>query len=612
MATTAMRPIADLGTRTRVIVMAGTLLGMFTSAMDQTVVSTSMPRIIADLGGFGLFSWVGTGFMLASTVTVPIVGKLSDMYGRKPFYMLGIALLMFGSALCGMSQNVEQLIAFRIIQGFGAGMIMSVAFAIIGDVFPPSERGRWAGLMTGVFASASVLGPLIGGSLTDHASWRWAFYINLPLGTLALTVLAFGMPYIRPSGKPSVDYRGLVLLCASVTPMLLAFSWAGSRYEWVSPQIIGFLGWAILGVVLFTYFELRTEEPLLPMHLFKNRVFSVSALVTLITGFAMMGSLFYIPLFVQGVIGSSATNSGLVTVPMMIAMAISSAITGQVMSRLGRYRVLGVIGLSTMVAGMAILSQLDVTSSRRDVTMAMIVFGVGLGASMPLFMLAVQNAVEYRVMGIATSTMQFLRSVGGTMGVAIMFTVIQSHYHDGLAEHVPPPVQLAQVLLAGDEEQEQRPTLCRRPGLDHPHPFAGGVQAAQVVRDLGVVGDLVIGPGLEAKDVCRPGDLGEQREGGRELCGESDRGDAAGPGDHTDRPHQVGGANVTRCRCLTTPCAVYTLTSLWAFGPSPTATAACGKCGTGRPASGSSHPDQTTPARRGWSHRLGMRKTRSS
>jgi len=436
-----MRSISEMSTRTKVIVMAGTLLGMFTSAMDQTVVSTSMPRIVADLGGFGLFSWVGTGFMLASTTTVPIVGKLSDLYGRKPFYMLGIFLLLFGSALSGMSQSIEQLIAFRIIQGFGAGMIMSVAFAIIGDVFTPAERGKWAGLMSGVFASASVLGPLIGGGLTDHASWRWAFYINLPLGGVALAVLFFGMPHVRPISKPHVDYRGIALLCATVVPLLMAFSWAGDRYEWLSPQVIGFFGWAIAGLALFTYFEMRSEEPILPMHLFKNRVFAVSCLVTLISGFAMMGSLFYIPLFVQGVIGSSATNSGLVTVPMMIAMAIASAITGQILSRFGRYRIPAVIGLSLMVVGMVILAQVDVNSSRRDVTLAMIVFGAGLGASMPLFTLAVQNAVEYRVMGIATSSMQFFRSVGGTMGVAILFTIIQAHYHDGLAETVPPQVQ---------------------------------------------------------------------------------------------------------------------------------------------------------------------------
>lgn len=434
-------PISDMGTRTKVIVMAGTLLGLFTSAMDQTVVGTSMPRIIADLGGFGLFSWVGTGFLLASTTTVPIVGKLTDLYGRKPFYMAGIFILIAGSALSGMSQNVEQLIAFRVIQGLGAGMIMGIAFAIVGDVFTPAERGKWAGLMSGVFASASVLGPLIGGTLTDHVGWRWVFYVNLPLGGLALAVLFFGMPNIRPVLKPRLDYRGMALLIATVVPLLMAFSWAGSRYDWASPQVIGFLCWASAALVLFTYAELRTEEPLLPMSLFRNRIFTVSALVTLISGFAMMGSLFYIPLFVQGVIGSSATNSGLVTMPMMIAMAGASAISGQLMSRFGRYRLLGVLGLLVMAGGMYMLSQMDVNARTRDATYAMIVFGVGLGTSMPLFMLAVQNAVPYRYMGISTSTMQFLRSVGGTMGVAIMFSLIQAQYSSGLAQNVPETVR---------------------------------------------------------------------------------------------------------------------------------------------------------------------------
>ncbi len=445
-----MQPLSEMGTRTKVLVMIGTLLGMFTSAMDQTVVSTSMPKVIADLGGFGLFAWVGTGFMLASTTTVPIVGKLSDLYGRKPFYMLGIVTLLVGSGLCGLSQNVEQLIAFRIIQGFGAGMIMSVAFAIIGDVFTPAERGRWAGLMSGTFASASVLGPLIGGTLTDHASWRWAFYINIPMGTIALLVLFFGMPHVRPISRPKIDYWGIVLLCATVVPLLLAFSWAGNRYDWVSPQVIGFLMWAVAGLALFTFAEMRSEEPLLPIHLFKNRVFLVAALVTLISGFAMMGSLFYIPLFVQGVIGSSATNSGLVTMPMMIAMTFASIGGGYMMSRWGRYRLLGVGGLVVMAIGMVFLARLDVHSQRSDVTLAMVVFGVGLGASMPLFMLAVQNAVDYRFMGVATSTIQFLRSVGGTMGVAIIFSIIQSQYHQGIAQTVPAQVQqqpqLAQAL----------------------------------------------------------------------------------------------------------------------------------------------------------------------
>jgi EmrB/QacA subfamily drug resistance transporter len=432
-----LRPIAEMGNRTKFIVMAGTMLGLFTSAMDQTVVSTSMPRVIADLGGFGLFSWVGTGFMLASTATVPVVGKLTDIYGRKPFYMAGIFILILGSALCGSAQNVEQLIAFRVIQGLGAGMIMGIAFAILGDVFTPAERGRWAGLMSGVFASASVLGPLIGGTLTDHVHWRWVFYINLPLGAIALTVLFLGMPNIRPPGNSKLDYRGVVLLLATVVPMLLAFSWAGSRYDWVSPQVIGLLTWAAACLIVFTYAELRTDEPLLPMSLFRNRIFAVAALVTFISGIAMMGSFFYIPLFVQGVIGASATNSGIVLMPMMIAMAIASAISGQLMSRLGRYRIQGIVGLALMVFGAFFLAQLDVDSTRRDVTFAMIFFGIGLGTSMPLFMLAVQNAVPYRFMGISTSTMQFLRSVGGTFGVAIMFSLIQAGYHDKLTTAVP-------------------------------------------------------------------------------------------------------------------------------------------------------------------------------
>jgi len=436
-----IRSISEMSGRTRAIVMAGALLGLFTAAMDQTVVGTSMPRIIGSLGGFGLFSWVGTSFMLTSTTTIPIVGKLTDMFGRKPFYMAGVAILILGSALAGSSQSIEQLIAFRAVQGLGAGMIMGIAFAIVGDVFPPAERGKWAGLMSGVFASASVIGPLIGGTLTDHVHWRWVFYVNLPLGALTLLVLFFGMPAIRPAVRPRLDYRGIVLLMATVVPMLLAFSWAGSRYEWLSPQIVALLSWTGVALTVFTYAEMRTEEPLLPMSLLKNRIFIVSALVALITGMAMFGSLFYIPLFVQGIMGSSATNSGLVTMPMMIAMAGSSAISGQIMSRLGHYRILGLTGLLILVAGAYLLSRMDVSSTNAEATRAMIVVGVGLGASIPLYMLAVQNAVPYRFMGISTSTLQFLRAVGGTMGVAILFSLVQSHYSSNLQTTIPPALR---------------------------------------------------------------------------------------------------------------------------------------------------------------------------
>ena len=475
----AMQPIAELDTRTKVLVIAGTLLGLFTAAMDQTIVATSIPKIVADLGGFGLFSWVGTGFLLASTTTVPIVGRLSDMYGRKPFFMLGIVLLLLGSALAGSSQSIEQLIAFRVIQGFGAGMIMAIAFTIVGDVFPPAERGRWMGLMAGVFAAASVLGPLIGGTLTDHADWRWVFYINLPMGGVALALLAYGMPRLRPATTPKMDYRGIVLLCATTVPMLLAFSWAGNRFDWVSPQIIGLLAWSVAALTLLVYTELRTEEPLLPMQLLKNRVFTVSGIVALLTGFAMMGSLFYIPLFVQGVLGASATNSGLVTMPMMIAMALAAGIAGQVMSRVGKYRVIGVFGLIVMVIGMAILSMVDASSSRSDITLAMIIFGIGLGTSIPLYTLAVQNSVPYRVMGVSTSTMQFLRSVGGTMGVAIMFSVIQVQYHDGVEENVPAVVR----------EQEQLSQALEDPQFLLNPQALGQVESA--FAEFGVVGEAL-------------------------------------------------------------------------------------------------------------------------
>jgi EmrB/QacA subfamily drug resistance transporter len=462
-APSGVQSFSVMSTRTKVVVMAGTLLGLFTAAMDQTMVSTSLPHIVASLGGLGLFPWVFTAFMVTSTTTVPIVGKLTDLFGRKPFYIAGVAILLIGSMLSGSSQSMEQLIAFRAVQGLGAGMIMGIAFAIIGDVFPPSERGKWSGLMTGVFASASVIGPLIGGTLTDNVNWRWVFYINLPMGSIALLVLFFGMPALRPAARPKLDYRGTVLLMATVVPALLAFSWAGSRYDWLSPQIIGILTWATVATVMFTYAEVHTEEPLLPMGLFRNRIFAVSAVVTFLTGIGMFGSLSYIPLFVQGVIGTSATNSGLVTMPMMIAMAIASAIAGQIMSRLGHYRILGVVGLTVMVAGMYLLAQMDASSSTFIARRNMVILGIGLGMSLPLFMLAVQNAVSHRVMGIATSTMQFLRAVGGTMGVAIMGSLINSTLSSELVANTPsqvsenaPPTLLDQLhnpqfLLSPDQ-----------------------------------------------------------------------------------------------------------------------------------------------------------------
>lgn len=433
-----IRSMAELSVRTKAIVMLGTLLGLFTAAMDQTIVATSLPRIVADLGGIGLFPWVFTAFMVSFTVTVPIAGKLTDIYGRKPFYMGGIVILLLGSALAGSAQSMEMMIAFRAVQGLGAGLILSIAFAIIGDIFPPAERGKWNGLFSGVFATASVAGPLIGGYLTDNIDWRWVFYVNLPLGGIAITTLLVGMPSLRPARhKAKLDYRGAALLISSVMPLLLALSWAGSRFDWMSYQIIGLLVAAGTMCAAFIWSQRRAEEPLMPPQLFQNPIFTVSIAVVFLSGLVMFGAIAFVPLFVQAVAGTSATDSGLITMPMMIAVAISSAIAGQIISRLGRYRLLGIAGLSVMALGTYLFSQMDAGTSRLVVTRNMVIFGLGLGTSLPLFLLVVQNAVSFSFLGVATSSVQFFRSMGGTMGVAIMGSLVNAGLATKFMEQVP-------------------------------------------------------------------------------------------------------------------------------------------------------------------------------
>lgn len=434
----------ELTQRTKVIIVGGTMLGLFVSAINSTVVSTAMPRIVAHLGGLNLYSWVFTSFMLASTSAIPIVGKLSDLYGRKPFFMGGIALFMIGSGLSGASQTMIQLIIFRGIQGVGGGTIMTSAFAIIGDLFPPSERGKYAGLFSGAYGLASVVGPTIGGFITDNLSWRWVFYVNIPFGLLALVVLAWGMPWGRPRGdRLPVDYWGVAALVLAVVPMLLAFVWAGDQYAWSSPQIVGLLAFAAFMVVVFAWLESRAADPILPLGLFQNRVFVVSAVVVFLTGMGMFGSITYLPLFVQGVIGASATNSGLVITPMMVGIMAASAVSGQLLSRLGRYRLLGTLGVAVMAFGMFLLTRMDIATSRGDTVRNMVVVGIGLGITMPIFGIAVQNALPFRLLGVVTSSVQFFRQVGGLIGVAIFGTLMSTHVRANLASELPPEVRSA-------------------------------------------------------------------------------------------------------------------------------------------------------------------------
>ena len=455
--------ISLMDTRTRALVMAGCLLGIFTAAMDQTIVGTALPQVVADLQGLQHIAWVFTAFMVTSTTTVAVVGRLSDLFGRKPFFLLGVAILVLGSALAGLSQSMTQLIIFRGIQGFGAGMIMATAWAIIGDVFPPAERARWTGVMTGVFAVASVIGPLLGGWITDNLSWHWVFYVNLPLGALALVVFVLVMPSVRPqSVHRSLDRLGMSVLVIAVVPLVLAFSWGGSQYDWLSPEVVGLMALAFVATLVFLRVERDAVEPIIPLSLFRSSIFAVVIAVTFLTAMGMFGSVSYIPLFVQSVIGTSATNSGLVTMPMMLTMSITSAAVGQVLARTGRYRIFLVVGLAVMTLGMFMLAQMDVHSSRGEATRDMVVLGIGLGAVMPILMLVALNTTSHQMLGVTTSTIQFMRSVGATLGVALMGSLLNSRLQSELVSQTPSEV--TQNVPASLLQSLQDPEILRDAG----------------------------------------------------------------------------------------------------------------------------------------------------
>jgi len=420
------------------------MLGMLLSALDQTVVGTAMPRIIADLNGTKLYSWVFTAYMLTSTTAVPIVGKLSDMYGRKLFLMIGIAIFLAGSALSGTSTTMVQLIAFRAVQGVGGGFIFSGAFAIIGDLFAPAERGKYAGLMSGVFGLASIIGPLVGGFITDNLNWRWVFYVNLPLGLGVLVLLFFVLPAMRmPHRNQRVDYLGATALIACIAPMLLGFSWAGVDYPWGSPQVIGSLSLSAIMLCVFVLVELRAAEPIIPLSLFRRPVFTVVFVVTGLTGAGMFINSVLIPLFMQGVLGASATNSGLVLMPMTLGIVIGSTLGGQLVSRTGRYRFIIAGGIAIAIAGVYLLSTMTPSTSRMVASSYMFVVGFGLGFTMPTLVIAVQNAFSFEVLGTVTSMITFARSVGGTIGIAIFTSLMTSRLSGEVDARMPADVPAA-------------------------------------------------------------------------------------------------------------------------------------------------------------------------
>ena len=445
-------------------VLSALMLTMLLAALDQTIVSTALPKIIDDLRGFTLYTWVVTSYLLAETAVIPIIGKLSDQFGRKWFTIAGVVIFLIGSMLSGASQTMIQLVLFRGVQGIGAGFLFALIFTLIGDIFTPAERARWQGLFSGVFALASVIGPTLGGWITDTTTWRWVFYVNLPLGIVALAMLFFWLPAnislrsSRYSGREAlrrIDVVGAVTAVGATVCLLLGLTWGGQTYPWSSALVIGILVAAGALYVAFFVAERHAVEPILPLDLFKNQVFATGALLSLTVGMAFFAVVIYLPLFIQAVLGQSATNSGAAITPLTLSMAAGAAIIGQVVSKVGRYQVISIIGAVVMTFGVFLLTRMDSSTGLGIVTRNMIVVGVGLGTLQPVLTLAVQNAIPRTRLGVGTSAVTYLRTTGQTLGVAVIGSVVNNTLTTEVARRLPPQARQlpAPALQAATNEQ---------------------------------------------------------------------------------------------------------------------------------------------------------------
>jgi len=410
------------------------MLGMFLAALDQTIVSTALPTIVGDLGGLNHLSWVVTSYLLASTVSTPLYGKLGDMIGRKPVFLAAILIFLAGSLLAGLSQSMGELIGFRALQGAGAGGLIVSAQAIIADIVPPRERGRYIGLIGGVFAIASVAGPLLGGFIVDNLSWRWVFYVNMPVGAVAVLIVITRLHLHTPSRRHRLDLAGAALLSAGVAALTLLTTWGGNEYAWSSPAIIGLGIAGVAALAVFGWWETRAAEPIIPLALFRSSVFSVASAMSFTIGMAMFGAIVFIPLFLQIVYGASPTSSGLRLLPLMFGLLAASIVSGRIISRVGRYRAFPIAGTAFLAAGMYLLSRLGVGTAPWLASVYMLIVGVGIGLVMQVLIVVVQNDARPQQMGVATSTATFFRSVGGSFGVAIFGTIFASRLAGQLSQ----------------------------------------------------------------------------------------------------------------------------------------------------------------------------------
>ncbi len=409
-----------------ILVTVGVMLALLLAALDQTIVGTAMPRIIAELNGFDRYAWVTTAYLLTSTITVPIAGKLGDLFGRKPFILAGMAGFMAMSWLCGFSQNMTELIIFRGLQGLFGGVLFASVFTVLADIFTPQTRARMQGVFGGVFGLASIIGPTAGGFITDNWGWRWVFYVNIPVGVLGIALLAAFLPFVRTKASwRHIDFAGAGLLALGLTPILLALS-STTTYGWTGWQTLVPLIGGIAVLVGFVFVEHFEKEPIVPIYLFRNRAYAVSILVGFIMSFGMFGTIIFVPLIYQGVLGISATNSGALITPLMFGLIGASIATGQLMVRIKRYQYLGTLGAAVTAVGMFLLSEVSVHSTQLEVTASLVFVGIGLGVTMPLYIQAVQSAVDRKFLGVVTSNIQFFRNVGGTIATAIFGSILAS------------------------------------------------------------------------------------------------------------------------------------------------------------------------------------------